>query len=58
MRIGQIVKKETVTDISRRGRGKEGIVVFVHPRNAWYMVEFKCKGGSYRECYKIKKGGE
>lgn len=56
MRIGQKVKKETATDTARRGRGKEGIVTFIHPRNAWYMVEFKVKGGSYRECYKFTKG--
>lgn len=28
-------------------------VIYVNPRNLWYMVQFQEKGSRFRECYKV-----
>lgn len=33
------------------GRTIVGTVIYVHPERRYYVVEFKCPFGTYRECY-------
>ena len=47
VKVGDVVK-EFVDSFGRHLKGK---VIYVHPENRYYTVEFESEGEKFRECF-------
>ena len=52
--LKQVGDKASET-VNVMGKTIRGTVIYVHPERRYYVVEFKCPYGSYRECFTDRK---